>query len=686
MKRTALLSIILLFLGMQISFAQKSQQLDYNLRKALELLDNKDEKGAMKYINQQIEESPKSADAYVLRARVYQEQEKYGQALTDINQAISLWKKNGAFEKYTLYWWRADIYCDMEMYDKALADFDRVCKDVLKKGDKDLIHEALYQRAQVHYELKDYTQADADYNLMLKHNEADQVAMIGLVRNMMAREDYDGAISMANQCKKYDADYSEIYRFRMQAYDKKGNTDKAIDDAVKYFEFSDNPSSELMNPIFKKHLSYALALINSKINSDSENSRSWKMLRITLYELGYDYVNAIAGYNALEEEFGASRSIYYYRSQCYHEIGDSERAIADITKSIEMGNGKDYYALAERADFYRESGQYENAINDFSRMIELAPMSAYAYYKRGWCYELNGDDNNAMKDYNSGIDVDKEYPYIFLMRGELHRKRGDEKLAVADFEEVLRQDTVAESGSCRQYALLFLNRNDEAIEWMDKIVASDPENNGVYYDKACLFARMGRIDDSIIALKLSLEKGYRSFAHIEHDDDMDAIRNHPDFIAMIEEYKAMPIQTVAGGTSKDSDEIAVISEIQMKKMYSGVYEVPCTINNLPLKFIFDTGASTVSISSVEASFMLKNGYLKEDDIKGKEYYSVATGEIHEGTTIRLREIKIGDAVLRNVDASVAHNQQAPLLLGQSVLERFGTITIDNINSKLIIKQ
>lgn len=95
---------------------------------------------------------------------------------------------------------------------------------------------------------------------------------------------------------------------------------------------------------------------------------------------------------------------------------------------------------------------------------------------------------------------------------------------------------------------------------------------------------------------------------------------------------------------------------------------------------------SVTISSVEAQFMLKNGYLKSEDIKGKEYFTVATGEIGEGTIIRLKEIKVGDAVLRNVDASVAHNQQAPLLLGQSVLERFGTITIDNINSKLIIKQ
>ncbi len=678
--------VIVFLLSFQFVYAQKNQSLDYNLRKAYELLEKNDKKEAMKYINQQIEETPKSADAYVIRARVYREDKKFGNALSDINKAISLWKKDGAFEKYTIYWWRADIYSNMEMYKKALSDYGVVYKEVLKKGDLDLIHEVLYQRAQVYYELQDYDSADADYYLMLKHNEADQVAMIGLVRNMLIRENYDGAISMANECEKYDAGYSEIYRFRMQAYDKKGELDKAIDDAVKYFELSDNPESGLMNPIFKKHLSYALALVNSKINNDSEDNRSWKVLRVSLYELGYDYARAIEGYNALEEEYGASRTIHYYRSKCYHELGDSEKAISDISKGIEMGDGKDYYSLAERADFYRESGKYEQAIEDFTKMIELVPMDAYAYYKRGWCYELLDDDNSAMKDYNAGIDVDKEYPYIFLMRGELYRKRGNEELAIADFEEVIRQDTLAKGGSCRHYALFFLNRNEEAIEWMNKIVASDPENNGVHYDKSCLYARMNKIDEAIIALKTALEKGYRSFAHIEHDDDMDALRSHPDFIAMIDEYRVKHIQAIADNTGENSDEISVISEIQMKKMYSGVYEVPCTINNLPLKFIFDTGASDVSISSVEASFMLKNGYLSENDIRGKEYFSTATGEIHEGTKIRLKEIKIGGAVLKNVEASVVNNQQAPLLLGQTVLERFGTITIDNINSKLLIKQ
>ena len=92
------------------------------------------------------------------------------------------------------------------------------------------------------------------------------------------------------------------------------------------------------------------------------------------------------------------------------------------------------------------------------------------------------------------------------------------------------------------------------------------------------------------------------------------------------------------------------------------------------------------ITPEAVNFMLKNGYLSDEDIKGKRNYMTASGDIHEGTIIRLKEVKLGDAVLKNVEASVVHSQKAPLLLGQSVLDKFGTITIDYVNSKLIIKQ
>ena len=100
--------------------------------------------------------------------------------------------------------------------------------------------------------------------------------------------------------------------------------------------------------------------------------------------------------------------------------------------------------------------------------------------------------------------------------------------------------------------------------------------------------------------------------------------------------------------------------------------------------VFDTGASDITISSVEANFMLKNGYLSDKDIKGKKQYLNASGEIKEGTVITIREVKLGDSVLKNVDASVVHNQKAPLLFGESGLSRFGKFTVDNSTSKLII--
>ncbi len=124
--------------------------------------------------------------------------------------------------------------------------------------------------------------------------------------------------------------------------------------------------------------------------------------------------------------------------------------------------------------------------------------------------------------------------------------------------------------------------------------------------------------------------------------------------------------------------------IHMNKMPGGTYEIPCKVNGLALKFIFDTGASDVSISLTEALFMLKNDYLSEDDIIGTQYYSIANGEIAEGTTIRIRKLEFGGLTLYNADASIIHELEAPLLLGQSAISRLGKIQIDPANSTLTI--
>ena len=116
------------------------------------------------------------------------------------------------------------------------------------------------------------------------------------------------------------------------------------------------------------------------------------------------------------------------------------------------------------------------------------------------------------------------------------------------------------------------------------------------------------------------------------------------------------------------------SVIQLEKD-GGVFKVPCVVNGLKLKLIFDTGASNVCISQSVALMMLENDYLSANDIKGTAQSQVADGRIVNHTKINLKKIQIGDKTLTNVEAVVVHGQTAPLLLGQSALKRLGRYSI-----------
>lgn len=117
------------------------------------------------------------------------------------------------------------------------------------------------------------------------------------------------------------------------------------------------------------------------------------------------------------------------------------------------------------------------------------------------------------------------------------------------------------------------------------------------------------------------------------------------------------------------------AEVRMIKE-SGVYKIPVDINGSKMNFIFDTGASIISISETEARFLYKQGTLTEADFVGEANFTDANGDISSGMVVKLRTVKIGDRILHNVQASIVPNSNAPLLLGQTALAQFGKISID----------
>ena len=240
---------------------------------------------------------------------------------------------------------------------------------------------------------------------------------------------------------------------------------------------------------------------------------------------------------------------------------------------------------------------------------------------------------------------------------------------------------------------------------MDSIMAKGDDEQA--YNAACIYALCGNKQQAITYLERALKsRKYTDFDHLDKDSDLDNLRNDADFKALVKRYREAweahlaaerklldprategtkshaPTAAAPAPTAKKTAGTAAaatkhgVSEIAFTRA-GGVTQVPCTINGLPLHFVFDTGASDVSLSSVEAQFMFKNGYLKPTDVIGRRAYLTASGDVVEGTSVRLRSVTFGGLTLDNVRASITHSQDAPLLLGQSVLSRLGKVEIDN---------
>lgn len=113
-----------------------------------------------------------------------------------------------------------------------------------------------------------------------------------------------------------------------------------------------------------------------------------------------------------------------------------------------------------------------------------------------------------------------------------------------------------------------------------------------------------------------------------------------------------------------------------------VYRVPCLVNGAKMKMIFDTGASSVSLSLPIAEYLYDNGYISDADFRGNGKTIVADGGIVDHLKINLNEIDLGGIKINNVEAVVVSSQNAPLLLGQSAIAKLGRIQISG--NRLVI--
>ena len=673
----------------------------YNYRRGVEAYDEGDRDLATQYLNKELSDNAKNGYAWLYAASISEGNGELADAVKFYGNALKYIPKAANSMRRQAYSNRASLYVQLKDTLRAIDDLTQA----LKENKEDI--DALAQRGHLYRLMKQYDRAEADFRAILAFDDLSVQGINALGRLYNDQKRWDDAIVQFDRAATLAAKNSAAYSYRADSYIGKKEWAKAADDLIKATELQDQYTPyQIARELPQEMKPVMLTKLKVTAKKDGANV-IWPFLASAIQVGLHNYPEAVALLKD-SHKIEANSSFLYGVADCYMNMGLFDRAEMFVRRAYAMDP-------EERGSFYGNMLRVARGGNDLERslafcdsIIENAPDEGDSYFSRAFVEFEAGSDSlraAALEDLDMGLTLSPDDKHAMLWKGDWLRLAGRDDEARELYRTVVDRANPDDSTSYA-YAASSLDMADEALRHVLKDVEKDSLDYGAIYNAACIYSRLGRADDAFRLLDKAVDKGFVSAAHFGRDHDFEPLRDRPEFKALldrmntrIEANRQEMMRRFPEDFEADSlsvAEIVVVEDSVVPVMAStGAYEVPftrkngvtevqCRINDLPLYFVFDTGASDVTISQTEASFMMKNNYLSPKDVIGSQAYMDANGNVSVGTLVNLRQVNFGGLVLDNVRATVVANQRAPLLLGQSVLGRLGTVKIDNSSRMILI--
>jgi TolB-like protein/Flp pilus assembly protein TadD len=191
------------------------------------------------------------------------------------------------------------------------------------------------------------------------------------------------------------------------------------------------------------------------------------------------------------------------------------------------------------------SQNYKKAEAEFERAIECDPRNFRAWYFFGRAKVQEGDLERALKLFERAAMVRPEDFQSVLLQAQLYTSLGDDKKALAVTRlGIERVKSVLELNpennralNMGAFALLRLGQLEQAKTWMSKSMRNAPMDSIIQYNGACFYSLAGDPEKALDCLENCLIKvGNINREWLEHDSDMDNIRNHPRFSRIVSRF------------------------------------------------------------------------------------------------------------------------------------------------------
>jgi serine/threonine protein kinase/tetratricopeptide (TPR) repeat protein len=262
----------------------------------------------------------------------------------------------------------------------------------------------------------------------------------------------------------------------------------------------------------RKSLEYARQMFNKAIEIDSEYARAYAGVADSCSML-YTYFDA-REFNLRQADIASHKAL---------EL-EPELAEAHVARGLAVSLSK----------------RFDEAEGEFETAMKLDPKLFDAAYWYGRALQSAGRFQEAAKMFERAATLrpeDFQAPHFLAQAynslGLSSERDTAQRRSIRLMEERLELNPDdARAANLAAASFAGLGESEKAIEYANRSLAIDPEDPMLLYNVACTYAVLGMQDDAMSSLERAVDKGFGHKEWIDHDPDLDSLRDTPRFQAI----------------------------------------------------------------------------------------------------------------------------------------------------------
>lgn len=258
-----------------------------------------------------------------------------------------------------------------------------------------------------------------------------------LAQALIARKDYEAALSEANKVLEAQKRNVPVYRVRAAIYIFQKNYEAAATDIEEIIRLKSKQAGDYgmlaMCQIEQKKYREAIENAQKSLELDKTHSPAAFVIGMAYFKTK-DFDKAVKAFD-LAIRLAPTIGLYFmYRGQSFRQLKQYDLAFQDMNHAVELWPSCDSYY--QRGLLYLKVNNHALGLADFESAVQMKPDEYVPYIGRGYAHLLLDDYDTAKADFEHSLTC-QENAYAYCNLSEIHLFKGEYGDAIKGYQKAI---------------------------------------------------------------------------------------------------------------------------------------------------------------------------------------------------------------------------------------------------------